>query len=96
MIANMDSELFETTVEGVLVSKEEIDASMRHWFLRWMLEINSHQYVFDRKEKEAEQLEKWLEWKNKSDLIKKLQNLFHEVFIEKKRILSVIYTCINH
>jgi len=30
MIANMDSELFETTVEGVLVSKEEIDASMRH------------------------------------------------------------------
>jgi len=26
-----------------------------------MLEINSHQYVFDRKEKEAEQLEKWLE-----------------------------------
>ena len=47
MIENMDEELFETTVEGVLVGKEEIDASMRHRFLRWMLEVNTHSYVFD-------------------------------------------------
>lgn len=72
MIENMDDELFETTVEGVLVGKEEIDASMRHRFLRWMLEVSTHWYVFDRREKEAEQLEKWLERKNKTDLIKKL------------------------
>ena len=54
IIENMDEELFETTVEGVLVGKEEIDASMRHRFLRWMLEVNSYSYIFDRREKEAE------------------------------------------
>jgi len=60
IFSGLNNEVFITTAKGVLISKKEIDASMRHRFVRLLLEVSTHWYVFDRNEKEAQILEEWI------------------------------------
>ena len=96
MFEGLNNEVFNTTANGVLVSKKEIDASMRHRFVRLLLEVSTHRYVFDRNEQEAAILEDWIAREDKADLILSLQKLFDELFVKGKKILTVTYTCTNH
>lgn len=69
MFEGLNNEVFNTTANGVLVSKKEIDASMWHRFVRLLLEVSTHWYVFDRNDKEAQILEEWIAKEDKSELI---------------------------
>jgi len=56
----LNSESFNTAAKAVLVSKKEIDTSMRHWFVRLLQEVTTHRYMFDWNEVESKLLEQWI------------------------------------
>jgi secreted Zn-dependent insulinase-like peptidase len=47
---DMTDETFKTAVNAVLISKKEVDVALSRKFARLFREIESHRYLFDRKE----------------------------------------------
>lgn len=69
MFDDMSPEKFEIAAKAVLVSKKEKDVSLKTRFVKYLQEVFTHKYEFNRNEVEAEILEAWINKQDKSELI---------------------------
>jgi len=87
-IKTLTDEEFAQYVESVRVKALQKDLSIRQEGSRYWYEINTHKYVFDRKEKDLEQLAKV----KKEDLLW----LFEEIFFRNRKLFETHVVSENH